>query len=555
MPGNKGTFGMGRPGNYYPGNLAIGAQAVSAGGDSALVVGRNCVSGGYKGTVVGINNSAPPFAVSSSTTLSGNYGPPIGSQLFGAWNFGNNASYGSVAIGLLNNQTGTTLNTDGSIKGVPKAATSIGKLSIAIGINNIAATDGSIVIGRNNTNANNTSTATNHIIMGINNNTGSTYRPNVVMFGMDNTSTGGYTVVLGRSCIGGDSSVAIGIGCNNSSVGSMTIGIGSSVSGDGASVFGRSNTSSGHYSVNIGLSNSLVGEGAATIGLNNSAAALNSQLFGKYNFASSTSFASVGVGILNNQTGGTLNTTTGGITGSPVVGSPGLLSMAFGINNTTSGIQAIAIGYNNTASGNYSVAIGHGITASTNNTVVIGPTVAKLVISDVDVGVIAATSTTTAKIGGMIFNHFTDVSSTHTDGTEDDLYTDTTTANILGTNGDSLESDYCILVIGSATATRRIQAYFGNTAILDSGTLTFASGGNADIWITIIRETSTVVRVKAEFVPSGITLQPVVTYTRITGLTLSGTNILKITGIAASTGAASGDIVAKLGTVKWFPTP
>jgi len=62
-----------------------------------------------------------------------------------------------------------------------------------------------------------------------------------------------------------------------------------------------------------------------------------------------------------------------------------------------------------------------------------------------------------------------------------------------------------------------------------------------------------VVRVSAEFVPSGITLQPVVTYTRITGLTLSGANILKITGIASNTNAAAGDITAKLGTVEWLP--
>jgi hypothetical protein len=57
----------------------------------------------------------------------------------------------------------------------------------------------------------------------------------------------------------------------------------------------------------------------------------------------------------------------------------------------------------------------------------------------------------------------------------------------------------------------------------------------------------------AELAASGLTLQPISTYTRITGLTLSNTNILKITGEAAGVGAATDDIVAKLSSVSWFP--
>lgn len=46
---------------------------------------------------------------------------------------------------------------------------------------------------------------------------------------------------------------------------------------------------------------------------------------------------------------------------------------------------------------------------------------------------------------------------------------------------------------------------------------------------------------------------PYCTYTKVTGLTLSNTNILKITGEAAGVGAATDDIVAKLSTISWIP--
>lgn len=157
------------------------------------------------------------------------------------------------------------------------------------------------------------------------------------------------------------------------------------------------------------------------------------------------------------------------------------------------------------------------------------------------------------KISGPLFDHFADGATTHTDGTEDTLYTDTVAAGQLATNGDMVRASYSVAYAGHALSTDQTQAYFGGTKVLDSGAINFATAGNASVRVEVIRETSTVVRVKAEFIPSGISLQPIVTYTRVTGLTLSGTNILKITGIAASTNAAAGDITAKLGKVEFIP--
>ncbi len=153
------------------------------------------------------------------------------------------------------------------------------------------------------------------------------------------------------------------------------------------------------------------------------------------------------------------------------------------------------------------------------------------------------------KVGGTIFNDFTSVATTNTNGTEDNLYSYTLVADTLVANGDSTHQIEEVQTVASVTATRRIQKYFAGTAIFDSGTITVAAGD--DLWLEtdIIRESSSVVRVSVKAIATTLTTIPPVTYTRITGLTLSGTNILKTTGIAAGTGAASGDIADKFSKV------
>jgi hypothetical protein len=158
---------------------------------------------------------------------------------------------------------------------------------------------------------------------------------------------------------------------------------------------------------------------------------------------------------------------------------------------------------------------------------------------------------TFAEVTRPLFDHFADVGNVGTG--EDDLYSDTIATDQLGVDGAKLESQYALAYVSSATATRQTRAYFGGTLVFDSGTLTFGSTGAANLWLTIIRESSSVVRVTAEYAATGLTLQPITQYTRITGLTLSNTNILKITGEAAGVGAATDDIVAKLGSVKFWP--
>lgn len=162
-------------------------------------------------------------------------------------------------------------------------------------------------------------------------------------------------------------------------------------------------------------------------------------------------------------------------------------------------------------------------------------------------------STLLSKVGGTIFTYNTDAGNTTT--SETDLYTDSVLANTLGTNKDIIEARYAGEMVNSATATRQLKIYFAGTAIFDTGTLSLSAASDWDIEVMIIRVSATVVRYSVKLNLTGASLSAYANVGELTGLTLSNANILKITGQAAGVGAATNDIVARLGTVKWEPAP
>lgn len=169
-------------------------------------------------------------------------------------------------------------------------------------------------------------------------------------------------------------------------------------------------------------------------------------------------------------------------------------------------------------------------------------------------GLIRTATGTTSKmstVGGKIKEYFTDAGNTTT--TETDLYSYTTEAGLLSTNGTNIQSEFGGIFVSSATATRQIRLYFGGTAIFDTGALTVSLSSQWTLYATIIRVSSTVIRYMVSMTTEGAALAAYTSSGELTGLTLSGTNILKITGQAASTGAATNDIVAKLGSVYYWP--
>lgn len=148
---------------------------------------------------------------------------------------------------------------------------------------------------------------------------------------------------------------------------------------------------------------------------------------------------------------------------------------------------------------------------------------------------------------GALFDHYATVGNTGTN--ETDLYSDTIAASTLANNGDKLEAEYGGSFVSSGTATREIKIYFGGTTIFDTGTLTLSLSAAWTGYVTIIRVSATVVRYMISFTTEGAALAAYTNVGELTGLTLSATNILKITGQAAGAGSASNDITAKLGSV------
>lgn len=148
-----------------------------------------------------------------------------------------------------------------------------------------------------------------------------------------------------------------------------------------------------------------------------------------------------------------------------------------------------------------------------------------------------------------LFDYYTNAGNGTT--VETDLYTSTTAANTLRLNGEKLSIEYAGSFVSSATATRQLKLYFGGTVIFDSGALTLSLSSQWVIYATIIRVSATVIRYLVSMTTEGAALAAYTASGEVTGLTLSNTNILKITGQAAGVGAATNDIVASMGTVAW----
>lgn len=158
-------------------------------------------------------------------------------------------------------------------------------------------------------------------------------------------------------------------------------------------------------------------------------------------------------------------------------------------------------------------------------------------------------STHGPRIPVALFDHYADAGNVSTD--ESDLYSDSLAAGQLYADGQKLIAEYGGIFVSSATATRQLRAYFGGTAIFDSGALSISAGADAwDMRIMVIRASATVARCIVAMNLSGAATTAFCAYTAVTA-TLADAQILKVTGQAAGVGAATNDIVAKAGMVEW----
>lgn len=148
--------------------------------------------------------------------------------------------------------------------------------------------------------------------------------------------------------------------------------------------------------------------------------------------------------------------------------------------------------------------------------------------------------------GGVIADFYTDGANSGTG--ETDLYTYTTPASTLANDGEKITASITVF-LSDATADKDIKVYFGGTVIFTSGTMTGVTQ-TQQYDISIIRVSSSSVRCSV-IGASGTGTARLPQYNLVTGLTLSSTNILKITGTASGVGGGTGDITAKLGTISW----
>lgn len=151
--------------------------------------------------------------------------------------------------------------------------------------------------------------------------------------------------------------------------------------------------------------------------------------------------------------------------------------------------------------------------------------------------------------GNALFSHYTDAGTSGT--TETDLYSDTIAGNTLSTDGSSVFARYAG-TLANSTSTKQLKVYFAGRVVFDSGALNTTSAADWNIDVMIIRESATVARCTVAANLTGASAQEFANYTRIASINLTADQVLKITGTAAGTGAASNDISATEG-LGWFP--
>ena len=145
---------------------------------------------------------------------------------------------------------------------------------------------------------------------------------------------------------------------------------------------------------------------------------------------------------------------------------------------------------------------------------------------------------------------FTDANNTGT--TETDLYSYTTLANRLNATGEKIVAVYAG-TFNDATASSQIKVVYGGQTIGDTGALTMSVTGAWIVNCSIMRTGANTARAMVSISTPGASTASYTKYTSLTGLTFTGTNILKITGTAGGATGGNDDITASYGNILWQP--
>lgn len=151
----------------------------------------------------------------------------------------------------------------------------------------------------------------------------------------------------------------------------------------------------------------------------------------------------------------------------------------------------------------------------------------------------------------VLFDQFADAT---VGGAEADIYTNTLAAGQLSANGQKILVSYGGNFVTGGTELTQLKVYFGGTAIWDSTGVAPTTGTTSwGVSVEIIRVSSTTIRYNVRLNTTGASGYVYNKVDQLAGLTLSNTNILKITGTSSGVGSGSGDIIGKMGYVEFKP--
>ncbi len=150
-----------------------------------------------------------------------------------------------------------------------------------------------------------------------------------------------------------------------------------------------------------------------------------------------------------------------------------------------------------------------------------------------------------------LLNRYDDVS---VGGAEADIYSYTVPAGKLSNNGDKLIVVYAGSFVTGGTELCQLKYYFAGTGIWDSIGVAPTTGTTSwRVTAELIRVSSTVVRYTVSLQTTGASGFIYCNVGELTGLTLSNTNIIKLTGVSSGIGSGAGDIVGKMSSGTFSP--
>lgn len=316
--------------------------------------------------------------------------------------------------------------------------------------------------------------------------------------------------------------------------------------GEGAmssNVSGGNNSAFGQYALAFSTNNSNSAFGHAALYVNSSGS--DNSAFGNTAMIANTTGSknlAIGTSSLSTNISGSNNVAIGYVSGTHLNDK---LSSAGSPNNS------VFMGYDTSAllaNGTNEIVIGYNADGGGSNTATLGNTsITKTVLrGNVETnGTISATN-----IPVQLKDFYSDVNNVST--TETDLLTYTTVANRLNAVAEKIVSNFAG-TFNDATASSQLKIYFGGQNIGDTGALTMSVTGAWVTTVSIIRTGTTTARAVVNISTPVASTASYTKYTSLTGVTFTGTNIIKITGTAAGATGGDNDITATYGNIIWQP--